>query len=215
MIRPGTRTVVHLVRHGEVHNPDHVLYGRLPGYRLSEHGLADAGRAADLLAGADVTLVRASPLERAQQTAEPIAARHGLTVDSDHRLIESSNVFEGSAVEAGPRALRHPSMWPHLWNPFRPSWGEPFVDVSARVLDAVDDARDAAAGHEAVLVSHQLPVEVTRRRVEGQRLFHRPDRRRCALGSVTSLVFDGDTLSHVRYAEPSGPGRTRKGKPGA
>jgi len=215
VIRPGVRTVVHLVRHGEVENPTGVLYGRLPGFRLSEHGLADAERAADFLAGRDVTHVVASPLERAQQTAVPIGGRHGLPLGSDPRLIESANAFEGSAVEAGPKALRHPALWRHLWNPFRPSWGEAYVDVSARVLDAVDDARDAAAGHEAVCVSHQLPIEVTRRRVQGERLWHRPDRRHCALGSVTSLVFDGDTFTHADYAEPSGPGRKGAGKVGA
>lgn len=214
-IPAGTRTVVHLVRHGEVHNPTKVLYGRLPGFRLSERGLADAERAAEYLRDHDVTVVVASPLERAQQTAVPIAAEHGLTVGSDPRLIESTNVFEGTTVEPGPRALRDPRMWRHLYNPLLPSWGEDYAAVAARVLDAVYDARDAAAGHEAVCVSHQLPIWVTRRRVEGLRLWHRPDRRECALGSVTSLIFDGDRFDHLTYAEPSGSGRQATGSVGA
>ena len=207
MIRPGTLTTVHLVRHGEVHNPTGVLYGRLPGFHLSERGLQDAGRAAAFLADHDVVHVVASPLTRAQGTAAPIAAAHGLEVASDHRLIESANVFEGTVIDIRPSTLLVPSAWRHLWNPFRPSWGEPYAEVADRVLGAVDTARAAAAGHEAVCVSHQLPVWVTRRRAEGRRLWHRPDRRQCALGSVTSLHFDGDTLSHVTYAEPSGSGR--------
>lgn len=215
MIRPGVETTVHLVRHGEVFNPEAILYGRLPGFHLSEHGRADALRAADVLADHDVTHVFASPLTRAQETAAPIAARHGLSIASDPRLIESENRFEGSSVEFGPRAFLEPRRWPILWNPFRPSWGEAYVDVSARVLDAVDDARRAAAGHEAVGVSHQLPIWVTRLRCQGDRLWHRPDRRECALGSITSLVFDGDTLARIDYREPSGSGRQQQGSVGA
>ena len=215
MIRPGTHTIVHLVRHGEVDNPTGVLYGRLPGFHLSDRGRADADRAAAHLAARDVLHVVASPLTRAQETAAPIAAAHGLEVAGDHRLIESANVFEGSVLDIRPRTLLEPSAWRHLYNPFRPSWGEPYADVAARVLDAVDAAREVAAGHEAVCVSHQLPVWITRRRVEGRRLWHRPDRRQCALGSVTSLHYDGDTLAFVEYAEPSGRGRKAHGSVGA
>jgi len=215
VIRPGVTTVVHLVRHGEVDNPTGVLYGRLPGFRLSAAGEADAARAAAWLRGRDVVALVASPLERAQQTAAPLAAAFGLPVVSDPRLIESSNVFEGSTVDVRPAILLNPAAWRHLYDPFRPSWGEPYVDISARVLDAVDDARAAAAGHEAVCVSHQLPIWVTRRRVEGRRLWHRPDHRQCALGSVTSLMYDGDTVVRVEYVEPSGPGRRHVGTVGA
>lgn len=215
MIRPGVMTTVHLVRHGEVFNPTKVLYGRLPGFQLSEYGRADAVRAAAALKDHDVTYVVASPLTRAQETAAPIAAEHDLDIHSDPRLIESANKFEGSTVEFGPKAFLDPKLWPILRNPFRPSWGEPYIDVSARVLDAVDDARRAAEGHEAVCVSHQLPIWVTRLRCQGDRLWHRPDRRECALGSITSLVFDGDTLKRVDYREPSGAGRTNQGSVGA
>jgi broad specificity phosphatase PhoE len=199
-----TRTVVHLVRHGEVHNPDAILYGRLPGYRLSSSGEAMADLVAAALDGRDVTVVRSSPLERAVQTAAPIAAVFGVEPTTDDRLIESDNVFEGKTFGVGDGSLKNPSVWRHLWNPFRPSWGEPYDDVAARVLGAVADARAAASGHEAVLVSHQLPIEVARRRIAGHRLWHRPDRRRCALASITSLVYDGDRLLWVDYAEPAG-----------
>lgn len=207
-----TQTVVHLVRHGEVHNPDGVLYGRLPGFWLSEAGEKMAVLAADSLRGRDVTVVRSSPLERAVQTAVPIAAASGVEPTTDDRLIESANVFEGKTFGVGDGSLKNPSVWRQLWNPFRPSWGEPYAEVASRVLAAVADARDAAAGHEAVLVSHQLPIEVTRRKAEGGHLWHRPDRRKCALASVTSLVYDGDRLVRVEYAEPAGEsGRHRVG----
>lgn len=207
-----TNTVVHLVRHGEVHNPDGVLYGRLPGFRLSELGDSMAVLAAEALRGHDVTVVRSSPLERAVQTAAPIAAEFAITPTTDDRLIESENFFEGMTFGVGDGSLRNPAVWRKLWNPLRPSWGEPYEAVATRMLAAVADARGAARAHEAVLVSHQLPIEITRRKAEGARLWHRPDRRKCALASITSLVYDDDRLIRVDYAEPAGEsGRHRVG----
>jgi broad specificity phosphatase PhoE len=207
-----SETIVHLVRHGEVHNPAGVLYGRLPGFGLSETGKAMAVLDAEALRGRDVTVVRSSPLERAVQTAAPIAAEHGVEPSTDDRLIESDNVFEGKTFGVGDGSLKNPSVWRYLWNPFRPSWGEPYAEVADRVLGAVAAAREAATGHEAVLVSHQLPIEVARRKVEGDHLWHRPDRRKCALASITSLVYDGDRLVRVDYSEPAGDsGRHRVG----
>ena len=208
-IRPaaGTTAIVHLVRHGEVHNPDGILYGRLGGFHLSEAGRLMAKAAADYLAGRDVTVLRSSPLERAVETAEPISAEFGLPVEGDQRLIEPWNHFEGMRFGVGDGALRQPRHWVHLRNPIRPSWGEPYREVAARVLAAVRDTALAADGHEAVCVSHQLPIWVTRRLVEGHPLWHDPRRRQCALGSVTSLTFSDGKISSVRYAEPSAGGR--------
>src|ERR1700727_48555 len=197
-------TVVHLVRHGEVHNPRGVIYGRIPGYHLSEDGVLMAKAAADFLAPHDVTVVRCSPLGGAVETAAPIAQQFGLEAVIDDRLIEPWNHFEGIAFGVGDGSLRHPEHWFALRNPFRPSWGEPYKDVAARVLAAVRDAARAARGHEAVCVSHQLPIWVTRRAVEGRRLWHDPRRRECALGSVTSLTLAGDQGVKVAYASPSG-----------
>lgn len=116
-------TVVHVVRHGEVHNPDGILYGRAPGFHLSELGRKMAERVAEHLAERDVTYVVASPLERAQETAAPIAEAHGLDVAEDPRLIEAANVFAGKTFGVGDGALRKPANWKYLTNPFRPSWG--------------------------------------------------------------------------------------------
>jgi len=203
----STTAIVHLVRHGEVDNPGGVLYGRLPGFGLSEAGRLMAKAAADYLAGRDVTVLRSSPLERALETAEPIGAEFALPVEEDERLIEPWNHFEGLRFGVGDGALRQPRYWIHLRNPFRPSWGEPYRDVAARVLAAVTDVALAADGHEGVCVSHQLPIWVTRRLIEGRTLWHDPRRRQCALGSVTSLTFSDGKISSVRYAEPSGGGR--------
>lgn len=196
-------TVVHLLRHGEVHNPDGLLYGRAPGFSLSETGRAMAVRAAEHLAGRDVTAIVSSPLERARETAVPLADRLRLDVRLDDRLVEVSNVFEGRRVDMNRSILLQPQVWRALWNPWRPSWGEPYRDVVRRMGAAVDEARQRARGHEVVLVSHQVPIWVTRRRAEGRRLAHLPRRREVALGSLTSLTFRGDTLTGVSYADPT------------
>lgn len=198
------QTQIHLVRHGEVYNPGGVLYGLLPGFHLSDKGIRQAQAVADALADRDVVAVIASPLQRAQETAAPIAARHGLPVDTDPDLIESTNVLAGRRLGPGDGAWRDPRVWWHLRNPFTPSWGEPYTQVAARMATAVDKARVRAAGHEAVCVSHQLPVWTLRRYLTGKRLWHDPRRRQCAVASVTSLVYDGDRLVDVRYWEPGG-----------
>jgi broad specificity phosphatase PhoE len=202
-------TTIHLMRHGEVHNPEGVLYGRLPGYRLSERGLAMAHMVADHLAGSgasarrDVVAVIASPLQRAQETAGPIAAAFGLDIRTDERIIEAGNHFEGKTFGVGDGSLRHPEHWPYLRNPFRPSWGEPYKEQVDRMLAAVEDARELARGHEVVLVSHQLPVWVTRLALEHRHLWHDPRERQCSVASLTSLRYEGDTLVGIGYSEPA------------
>ena len=199
----GARTVVHLLRHGEVDNPGGILYGRLPGFRLSDAGEAMARKAADWFAGRGVTHLVSSPLERAQQTAAPLAAELDLPVRIDDRLIEAANEFQGMKVGGGG-ALGHPRHWWKLRNPFRPSWGEPYDEIAARMVGAVDTAREEARGSAAVLVSHQLPIWTLRLHLEGRRYVHDPRRRQCGLASVTSLTYDGDDLVSIGYAQPAG-----------
>jgi len=196
-------TVVHLMRHGEVYNPEGILYGRLPDYHLSELGKQMAERVADHLSGRDITHVVASPLDRAQETAAPIAAAHGLEVATDARLIEAENIFQGKTFGVGDGSLKNPSHWKHLVNPFRPSWGEPYIEQVVRMMGALGAARDAARGHEAVCVSHQLPIWVTRCFAEHRRLWHDPRKRQCSLASLTSFTFEGDKIVSIGYSEPA------------
>jgi broad specificity phosphatase PhoE len=197
------RTVVHLVRHGEVHNPDGILYGRLPAYDLSVNGREMAALVANSLADHDVVHLRCSPLERAQQTMEPIAARHDSTrVVIDGRVIEAENRLEGQQVRF-PQTLRKPSNLWLLRNPLRPSWGESYTEIVARMRLAIADAAAEAAGHEAVIVSHQLPIWMARCDVEGRRLVHDPRRRECALASITSLTLIEGRVTSVVYSEPA------------
>ena len=199
-----TRTIVHLMRHGEVHNPAGVLYGRLAGYHLSELGEQMAERVADSLKDHDITHLVASPLERAQQTAAPVAKILKLDIQTDERVIEAGNQFEGKTFGVGDGALKHPQNWWRLRNPMRPSWGEPYVEIADRMQAAIADAREAARGHEAIIVSHQLPVWTARMSLEGLRYFHDPRKRQCSLASLTSVTFEDDRFVSLSYTEPAG-----------
>jgi len=199
----STTTVVHMLRHGEVYNPQKILYGRLPGYHLSELGVQMAKAAAQSLAGHDVTYLVASPMERARETAQPFAEQFDLPVHTDDRLTESGNVFEGKRVSVGDGALRDPRNWWALRNPLTPSWGEPYQMIAKRMWAALEAARAAAEGHEAVCVSHQLSIWTLRRYAERKQLWHDPRRRQCALASLTSFRFEDTRLAGIGYAEPA------------
>lgn len=197
------RTVVHLIRHGQVHNPAGVLYGRLPGYRLSTLGEEMADVVAEAVRGRDIVHLAASPMERAQQTAAPIAAALDLPVHTDQRLIEAESAFEGKRVSVGDGALRDPRQWWLLRNPFRPSWGEPYQQIADRMFAAIHQIRVAAAGHEGACVSHQSPIVLARRFALGQHLWHNPGQRHCTLASMTSITFSGERIVDVSYTEPA------------
>ncbi len=201
---PGVITKVHVMRHGEVHNPEGILYGRLPGYHLSEKGRAQAQAVGDALAGNDIVAVIASPLQRAQETAAPVAAAHNLIIGVDEDLIESSNYFEGKRVSPGAGAWRDPKVWWQMRNPLTPSWGEPYKEIAARMTAAIARARVQGQGHEVVCVSHQLPVETLWRSLTGKGLPHDPRKRQTQLASLTTLTYHGDELIDVSYSEPAG-----------
>ena len=196
-------TLIHLVRHGEVYNPEGILYGRLPGFHLSKLGQRMAAAAAGELAGHPITALYASPLQRAQESAAPWSARFGLDIITDDRLIEPSNRFEGEKFEFGPAVLTKPRVWRWLINPWKPSWGEPYVSVIDRMMSAIGDAWDAADGGEVVMVSHQMPIVMVQRFVAGAKPFHDPRQRRCHLSSITTLQKNGDSFVEVGYQDPA------------
>lgn len=199
---------IHLMRHGEVDNPEGILYERLDSYHLSELGKQMAQATADYLqvSGESIDLLMASPLERAQESAAPIAKAFKLQIASDERLIEASNTFAGLAVSAHPGRLAHPKYWARYRNPLRPSWGEPYRDQVRRMKAAVSGALkrlDSQNSSTAVLVSHQLPIWCLRRWVESKTLVHNPRKRECALASLTTLFFDQHTLIGWDYVSPA------------
>lgn len=196
-------TIVHLMRHGEVHNPTRILYGTIPGYHLSSRGRSQAARTAKAFAGHDVTYLAASPLERAQETAEPVAEVTGCDVDTLPGLLEAGNRFEGLRTKGWRSQLWNPVRWPLMVNPSLPSWGEHYEVIAARMMDTIEQVRLRAEGHEAILVTHQLPIVCIQRSVRGQSLSHNPAARQCDLASVSSLIFRDSEIAELIYTEPA------------
>jgi len=194
--------LVHFVRHGEVDNPGRVLYGRLDGFGLSERGRNMAARSAGALATRPISRILSSPLERALESAKPLADRTGLAIEVDERLNEGMNVFQGTRLSFG-RVLSEPSLWPALRNPWKPSWGEAFRDISTRVLDVADEAWESVEGGEVVLVSHQVVIWIFHRSAAGIPLPHLPNQRRCSLSSITSFRKVGTRWKEESYREPA------------
>lgn len=193
------------MRHGEVFNPDRVLYGRLPNFRLSDLGHRMARTAADdlLTRGRTVTALVASPLQRTQESAQPISQAFELVISTDERVIEPSNRFEGKSLAARNSALKNPRHWPWLCNPFEPSWGEPYLSISARMYAAIESAWEETTEGDVAIVSHQLPIWTAHRALAGERLFHDPRKRRCALSSITTLERRGNGFVEVGYSDPA------------
>lgn len=196
------RSTVHVLRHGQVDNPQGILYGRAPGYHLSPLGRTMAERAAAVTANWQLTHLACSPLERARETIAPIAARHpGLELEIDERLIEAENRFAGEPF-AAQQFLEHPSRLLWLRDPLTPSWGEPYLEVAARMQAAINDAAvKAGDGGQALVVSHQLPIWIARLAGEGKPLPHLPTSRECSVASITSFVIDDGHCVSVRYQE--------------
>lgn len=193
--------IVHLVRHGEVHNPRRVLYGRLEGFGLSELGHRMAASAVAALAGHPVTALYASPLQRARESAAPWAEAFGLEPHIDERIIEPTNRFEGKRMNK--RTIMNPKHWHLMRDPSVPTWGEPFAQIAARVLAAMVDAHRSIDGGEIVMVSHQLPIWMAHRAVAGERLAHDPRKRRCSLSSVTSFAWRDGAFTEIGYQDPA------------
>ena len=200
---PASR--IHLIRHGEVHNPDGVLYGRLPHFALSEAGHNMAAAAAQELVAskAKIKHLYTSPLLRTRESSEPIKDAFGLEPSVDDRLIEPFNIFEGKRVSAGTVLLR-PSLLFHLRNPSQPSWGEPYATIVERMMAALNEIADFAREDEVAVVTHQLPIWMVHLHLAGEKLPHNPRQRRCSLSSITTIERDRKgTWSEVSYREPA------------
>ena len=197
-------STVHVARHGEVENPQKILYGRQPGWRLSSRGQEMAQVLGEWSKSIELGALHVSPLQRAQETAAPIAKAHGIEITTDERLIEAGNIFEGKSFEPGSGILKHPTAWRHLYNPWKPSWGEPYEEQINRMFAAIFAAHKAANGKDAIVVSHQLPIWITRSAIEGRSMLHDPRKRECTLASVTSIHFDDEgVISGLSYSEPA------------
>jgi broad specificity phosphatase PhoE len=194
--------MIHLVRHGEVHNPDRILYGRLDGFGLSDTGVAMAERAASALATRPIAKIYSSPLQRALESATPLSKALDIPITVDERLNEGVNMFQGTRLSFG-RIISEPSVWPAFRNPWKPSWGEPYREISARMMDMAEDAWNSVDEGEVVLVSHQVAIWILHRTIAGIPLPHFPQNRRCALSSITSFRKIATKWREESYREPA------------
>lgn len=206
---------VHLMRHGEVHNPERIVYGRLPNYHLSTAGQAMVRLTAEEFrrrqeAGARLVYLAASPLTRTRESAQPLEELLGLKAHLDERVIEAGNHFEGLHVDR-KEVMGNPAHWKRLLNPLRPSWGEPYRQQVDRMVNAIKDTAFKAYqrggdGAEAIIVSHQLPIWIARLSAQGSLLPHDPRTRQCNLASITSFSFDNiftPGRPRISYQEPA------------
>lgn len=148
-------TVFHLVRHAEHGLLGRVLTGRMPGVSLNERGREQALLLARHFSACPIAAVVSSPLERAQETAEPIAAALSLKVTADAGLNEIDfGDWTGMAFEA----LQGSPAW-QAWNQFRGTaptpGGETMLEALTRALRTLARLRLAYPSGAVVLVSHQ------------------------------------------------------------
>ena len=199
---PATR--IHLVRHGEVDNPNGVLYGRLPNFVLSALGRQMAEATANELAssGSKITALFSSPLQRTLQSARPISQALNLSVKIEDQIIEPTNIFEGKKMGLETIA-QNPLLALKLYNPFRPSWGEPYSRIVKRMKSAIQSAWDNTTDGEVVMVSHQLPIWALHLSSAKKPLWHDPRSRRCDLSSITSFEIRDGRLIEVDYRDPA------------
>lgn len=212
-------TTVNFIRHGEVFNPRHVLYERLPGFHLSEHGKAMVQASAAYIAQNEAmraaVALYSSPLDRTRETAEIIEANvdpvrealglHDLQIQCDPRLIEAGNEFRGTRIGYGKGALWHRRNIVLLRNLHKPSWGETYQQIAARVKDFTFEKVREYPGQQILVVSHESPIWTFRHLMETGHPEHNMLRRKTDLASITSLTFDSDTcaLVSVAYVSPA------------
>lgn len=201
------RSIAHLVRHGEVHNPGHIVYASLPGFGLSTRGRKQATRAAEYLAEREIALIASSPLERAQETAGIIATRLRLPIVTDERLTEWALGEHWSGVAWDELPDRFPGeLDAYLEHPesldFSP---ESLDDLADRVGKVVRELVDGLEG-DAVFVSHQDPIQASRLAMTCRSL-RMLQSNKPGHSSVVSLSRSGDAWAETSYWEPpQGPG---------
>lgn len=212
-------TTIHFVRHGEVHNPDHILYERLPGFHLSDRGRRMAEATARYLAASPQTntaaAVYSSPLDRTRETAQAILTalnetrmarnEEPLELVTDQRIIEAGNNFRGTRIGHGEGALWRNGNWKLVTNLWKPSWGESYRQIAARVGAFAQEKVREHAGQQIIVVSHESPIWSYRHLLETGHPEHNMLLRHTALASVTSITYDSQTgnVMSITYVDPA------------
>jgi broad specificity phosphatase PhoE len=186
-------TTLYFVRHGDVHNPDQILYARLPGFRLSTLGETQAAAAGTYFKDRPLAAIYSSPQHRAQQTAGAIAQYHpALTIQTLELLDEIHSPFEGR-----PLADLDAMGWRLYTN--LPAGYETAEDIMTRVVATIQQMRAAYPGQEVVCVSHGDVVLAARYWAKGIPFNDNTKNREAlypATASITALSFpDSDSLA--------------------
>lgn len=224
-------TTIHFVRHGEVDNPNHVLYERLSGFHLSARGVRMAQATAKYIATVPqmrgITAIYSSPLERTRETAREIENALRNIADSayvkahcdedsaqsqesdiilDKRLIEAGNNFRGKRIGYGEGTLWKNNNWKLVANLWKPSWGESYRSIATRVGDFVREQVRKHPGEQIVAVTHESPIWSYRHLLETGHAEHNMLLRHTALASITSITYDCETLRvlSITYVDPAG-----------
>lgn len=204
-------TTIHFVRHGEVENPNHLLYERLPGFHLSNRGVRMAKATAHYFATApqmrEISAIYSSPLERTQETAQQIASALQISpIILDNRLIEAENNFRGKRIGYGEGALWKNGNWKLVSNLWKPSWGESYKSIASRVGDFAREQVKNHPGEQIVAVTHESPIWSYRHLLETGHPEHNMLLRKTALASITSITYDCETMRvlSITYVDPAG-----------
>lgn len=150
------RTDIYLVRHAHVHNPADILYGRLPGFRLSDVGLGQARQVAEFLSGRTIDAIYSSPLLRARQTAAAISrALPGVPMHGSKLIVEVNSSYQGS-----PNSVMKPGF--SFYEPLKGELDESMATVYARFSRFLRQVVRRHAGRAVVAVSHADPIAIAR-----------------------------------------------------
>lgn len=156
-------TKIYLVRHGEVHNPEKILYGRKPGFHLSESGREQAAKLGQFLTGHPIAAIYSSPLQRTHETAAIVASfLTPVLFMYDERLLEVKTPLEGK-----PISLFTDLSFNGYSDDLISQGGESMTDILHRMEDIIGEVRKKHEGQEVVLVSHGDPIMITRAKHKG------------------------------------------------
>jgi len=162
-------TTIYFVRHGHVENKDGIIYGRLPGYRLSKQGREEAELAATYLANKNITQIYSSPLERCVETAEIIAEKVKIT--KIERLLGLTEV-NAAKWEGQPWAhmIENPYYDKLINDPDTDKTDENLKDMAKRMVNATNKILDDHKGENIACISHEFPILALKLKLENKPL---------------------------------------------